>query len=144
MVVMAGVAAIVARHSNGANKIMYMHKIFKDWKEQVMDRTQRQFKVIEISNRLQAVLGIGEDDIKELEFEGGALEVDNYWVIAVNRDFKPWVTVLEITEAGQDGEPGLTHSPSWLEDKYSTGVTTTNIPPEDVVEYVIEYLEITK
>lgn len=121
-----------------------MHPAFRDFRKKIDIRTRRQFKVIEISNRLQQALAIDEDHIKELEHEDGRIEVGPYWILACQRDFKPWVFVLEITEVGTEGEPGLEHSPSWLEDKFSTGITTTNIPPEDVVDLVIDILEATK
>jgi hypothetical protein len=130
--------------SVGITKTLYMHPIFENFRNDVSTRTARQFKVIEISNRLQAALGIDEDQLKEFEFEDGRLQVGPYWILGVQRDFKPWVTVLEITEKDTEGEPGLEHTPSWLDEKFSTGVTTTNIPPDEVVETVLEFLEVTK
>lgn len=121
-----------------------MHKVFEDFRKKVQFRNSRQFKVIEISNRIQRALGITDHEIKELEFESGKLEVGDYWVIACQREFNPWLTLLEITEKGLQGDPGVDHNPSWLAPEFATSTSTTNVPPEDVVDLVIDILEVTK
>ena len=102
-------------------------------------------KVIELSDRLQHELGITDDQVEEFLVEEGKISCGAFEIMAFYRDFKPIKWVLEIIEKGKnsldDSDPRDGYLTSWMREEECNGSRTINLPPDEVINEVIDYIK---
>lgn len=111
-----------------------MHKLL----QQLESDIDREKQVIEISKKIIHVLQITPDQIERMYLNNIRLRCNDYDISAWKREFHVGdIYTLEIVETGTHG---YLLKNWWNKSTDFKGSSSTNIPPEHVVDFVIKRL----
>lgn len=102
-------------------------------KNQVTDRLQREMEVLRISRRITYLMGVDTEQLKHFH-DDVRIKVGDYDIVKETRIFtEGWVNIWEIVQRGEKS-----WHPEWSD---FHGTATINLPPSNVVNYVLQRLE---